>query len=131
MQKYPSPYSRKALTDIIENTQVFYRVRCQAANCLTVIANQMANTWTGPPAMMSIFKKLFGSFSCPSIIKLNNFSNFQNYFLQKSMALAMAKLRTLHGICPPEGNFIFFYYIINFLLISFFLISYQLKFYIF
>ena len=52
--------------------------------------------------MMAIFKKLFGSFSCPSIIKLNNFSNFQNYFLQKSMPLAMARLRTLHGICPNE-----------------------------
>lgn len=52
--------------------------------------------------MMAIFKKLFGSFSCPSIIKLNNFSNFQNYFLQKSMPLAMARLRTLHGICPND-----------------------------
>jgi len=102
LQKYASPYTRKALTDIIENTQAFYRVRCQAAECLTVVVNQMANTWTGPPAMMSIFKKLFGSFSCPSIIKLNNFSNFQNYFLQKSMPLAMARLRTLHGICPSE-----------------------------
>ena len=49
-----------------------------------------------------LFKKLFGSFSCSSIIKLNNFSNFQNYFLQKSMPLAMARLRTLHGICPPD-----------------------------
>lgn len=102
LYKYATPYTRKALTDTIENTHCYYRVRCQAAQCLTVVANQMANTWTGPPAMMSIFKKLFGSYSCPSIIKLNNFSNFQNYFLQKSMPLAMARLRTLHGICPPE-----------------------------
>lgn len=62
----------------------------------------MASTWTGPPAMMTIFKKLFGSHSCPNIVKLNNFSNLKHYFLQKSMPLSMASLRTAHGICPQE-----------------------------
>ncbi|RWS30072.1 Transcription initiation factor TFIID subunit 2-like protein, partial [Leptotrombidium deliense] len=102
LEKYPTPFTRKALTDTIENDQCFYRVRCAATKCLTTVANHMAATWSGPPAMMTIFKKLFGSHSCPHIIKLNNFSNFQNYFLQKAMPIAMAGLRTSHNICPQE-----------------------------
>ncbi|RWS10616.1 Transcription initiation factor TFIID subunit 2-like protein, partial [Dinothrombium tinctorium] len=102
LKKYPTPCTRKALTDTIENEQCFYRVRCAATECLKDVANQMAATWSGPPAMMTIFKKLFGSYSCPHIIKLNNFQNFQLYFLQKAMPVAMAGLRTAHGICPQE-----------------------------
>lgn len=66
------------------------------------VANAMVTSWSGPPAMLSIFRRFFGSFSAPHIIKLNNFSNFQMYFLQKSIPSAMAGLRTAHGICPPE-----------------------------
>lgn len=62
----------------------------------------MITTWTGPPAMQQIFRKFFGSFSAQHIIKQNNFSNFQHYYLQKAIPVAMAGLRTAHGICPPE-----------------------------
>lgn len=62
----------------------------------------MVSNWAGPPAMLAIFRKLFGSFSCPHIIRQNNFTNFQHYFLQKTIPLAMAGLRNAHGICPPE-----------------------------
>lgn len=62
----------------------------------------MVATWAGPPAMLAIFRKLFGSASCRRIIKQNNFSNFQHYFLQKTIPVAMAGLRNAHGICPPE-----------------------------
>jgi len=43
----------------------------------------MVGSWAGPPAMMTIFHKMFGSHSCPAIIQQNNFSNFQHYFIQK------------------------------------------------
>jgi transcription initiation factor TFIID subunit 2 len=102
IEKFSTPPTRNALTDTINNEQCFYRVRCAATLCLRKVANQMATTWTGPPAMLSIFRKLFGSHSCPHIIKLNNFSKFQHYFLQKAMPLAMAGLRNTHGICPQE-----------------------------
>lgn len=80
----------------------------------------MITTWQGPPAMLAIFRKFFGSFSARHIIKQNNFSNFQHYFLQKTIPVAMAGewiyekkfsksiivlstgLRTSHGICPSE-----------------------------
>ncbi|XP_060655277.1 transcription initiation factor TFIID subunit 2 [Drosophila nasuta] len=102
LQKYPTNATRLALTDTIESESCFYKVRCQAAHSLTKVANQMVASWSGPPAMLNIFRKFFGSFSAPHIIKLNNFSNFQLYFLQKAIPVAMAGLRTSHGICPPE-----------------------------
>ncbi|KAH8305210.1 hypothetical protein KR018_003027, partial [Drosophila ironensis] len=102
LQKYPTNATRLALTDTIENDRCFYKVRCEAAHSLTKVANQMVASWSGPPAMLNIYRKFFGSFSAPHIIKLNNFSNFQLYFLQKAIPVAMAGLRTSHGICPPE-----------------------------
>jgi transcription initiation factor TFIID subunit 2 len=90
------------------------------------VANSMVGTWAGPPAMMTIFRKLFSSHSCPTIVRQNNFHNFQLYFLQKVSSFShhvinhsciillfyiflyqaipclMAGLRTVHGICPPE-----------------------------
>lgn len=102
LERFPTPATRLALTDTIENEQTFYKVRCRAATCLTKVANAMVANWAGPPAMLAIFRKLFGSFSCPHIIRQNNFTNFQHYFLQKTIPLAMAGLRNAHGICPPE-----------------------------
>jgi len=47
----------------------------------------MVTNWTGPPAMLATFKKMFGSFSCPHITKQNNFSNLQHYYLQKVLEI--------------------------------------------
>lgn len=62
----------------------------------------MVTNWAGPPAMLAIFRKFFGSFAAPNIIRQNNFQNFQHYYLQKTIPIAMAGLRNAHGICPPE-----------------------------
>lgn len=102
LERYPTPATRLALTDTIESEQCYYKVRCRAANCLTKVANAMVANWAGPPAMLAIFRKFFGSFAAPHIIKQNSFQNFQHYFIQKTIPLAMAGLRNAHGICPPE-----------------------------
>ncbi|KAK6625989.1 Transcription initiation factor TFIID subunit 2 [Polyplax serrata] len=102
LERYPTPATRLALTDTIENEGTYYKVRCKAAHCLTKVANAMIANWAGPPAMLTIFRKLFGSFSCPHIMKQNNFQNFQHYYLQKTIPIAMAGIRNVHGICPPE-----------------------------
>jgi len=62
----------------------------------------MVSTWAGPPAMMNIFRKMFGSHSCPNIVRQHKFKNFQQYYLQQAIPLAMAKLRNSHGICPVD-----------------------------
>lgn len=110
LTNYPTVATRKTLTDIIEDDKCYYRVRCTAALNLTKVANDMAITttsggWQAPTSMINIYKRLFGSHSCPHIIKLNNFSptNLQSYFLQKTIPKALAGLRVPpHRICPPE-----------------------------
>ncbi|KAH1000394.1 hypothetical protein HUJ04_000304 [Dendroctonus ponderosae] len=102
LERYPTPATRMALTDTIENEQCYYKVRCKAAHCLTKVANAMVANWSGPPAMLTIFRKFFGSFAAPHIIKQNSFQNFQHYFLQKNIPLAMSGLRNAHGICPKD-----------------------------
>ncbi|XP_023558115.1 transcription initiation factor TFIID subunit 2 [Octodon degus] len=66
------------------------------------IANSMVSTWTGPPAMKSLFTRMFCCKTCPNIVKTNNFMSFQSYFLQKTMPVAMALLRDVHNLCPKE-----------------------------
>lgn len=83
LERFPTTATRSALTETIENENIYVNVRCKATHCLTKVANAMVTNWMGPPAMLAIFRKLYGSFSCPHIIKQNNFSNLQHYFLQK------------------------------------------------
>jgi len=108
LERFPTAATRAALTHTIENEQAYYKVRCRATHCLTKVANSMAASWDGPPAMLVIFKRMFGSFAANNIIKQNDFSNLQNYFLQCNIPVAMAGLRNAHGICPPD--------VLNFLL---------------
>nr|CAG4635921.1 EOG090X00M6 [Eubosmina coregoni] len=102
LERFATPATRLALTDIIENENCFYKVRCESAFCLAKVANGMVSSWAGPPAMLMIFRKLFGSFSCQHIVRQNNFAHFQHYFLQKTIPVAMAQLRNALGVCPPE-----------------------------
>jgi len=108
LERFPTAATRAALTHTIENEQCFYKVKYRATHCLTKVANSMAASWDGPPAMLVIFKRMFGSFAANNIIKQNDFSNLQHYFLQCHIPVAMAGLRNAHGICPPE--------VLNFLL---------------
>lgn len=62
----------------------------------------MSSSSEGPPALLVIFKRMFGSFANSNICKQNDFSNLQSYFLQKEIPIAMAGLRNSHNICPPE-----------------------------
>ena len=88
--------------DIIEDEKCYYKVRCEACHALTKVSNAMPSAGEGPPALLVIFKKLFGSFANSSIVMQNDFSSLQKYFLQKEIPLAMASLRNSHNICPPE-----------------------------
>lgn len=38
LERYPTPASRLALTDTIENEQTYLQVRCKAAHCLTKVS---------------------------------------------------------------------------------------------
>ena len=110
LESFPTAATRNALTDIIENENMYVNVRCKATHCLTKVrcliscywvafeqelkrttayfitlqvANAMVTNWVGPSVMLAIFKKMYGSYSCPQIVKQNNFTNLQHYMMQK------------------------------------------------
>ncbi|VDM41643.1 unnamed protein product [Toxocara canis] len=98
LQRFPSPQVRTFLLETVENENFFYRVRCRAAFSLTEVVNKLPETWLGPPALLALFKKLFGCKSAPHIPKPNNFvvtsANLQLYFLMNALPQALARLRT-------------------------------------
>lgn len=102
LERFPTPGTKKALVDMIEDEKCYYKVRCSACHALTKVLNTMTSPSEGPPALLVIFKKMFGSFANSHICKQNDFSNLQSYFLQKEIPIAMAGLRNSHNICPPE-----------------------------
>jgi transcription initiation factor TFIID subunit 2 len=102
LSKYPSPSTRACLSSVIENNEIFYKVRIQSAFALAEVANKMVHTWNGPLPLISTFKKLFMSPVCHSIVSCNSFTDLQMYFIQKNLPLAIAKLRNSHNLCPSE-----------------------------
>ena len=108
LEHFPSPSTRLALTDTIENESCFYQVRIQACSCLAMVANAMVTKWQGPPAMMAIFRKMFGSNSCPAIIRQNNFSNLQHYFILKVLIICRSVVFYYYFLSP----FIYFYHVV-------------------
>lgn len=58
----------------------------------------MVSTWQGPPAMKSLFTRMFCCKSCPNIVKTNNFISFQSYFLQKVPAYRVDSPTSIHAV---------------------------------
>ncbi|VDL74097.1 unnamed protein product [Nippostrongylus brasiliensis] len=105
LQLCPNPQSRDVLLETISNENFFYRVRCHAAFALTEVLNKMPETWSGIPALLSMYKKVYGAKSCPAIPKSNNFvvtsQYLQQYFLQQALPQALARMRT-NGMALQE-----------------------------
>ena len=56
---------------------------CMPCFSIAQVATACASSWTGHTTMIGIFRNMFGSQSCPHIVKYNDFSNFIAYFIQK------------------------------------------------
>ncbi|XP_067032704.1 transcription initiation factor TFIID subunit 2-like isoform X1 [Acropora muricata] len=102
LEKFPTPATRQALIDMINQSECFYKVRLEACHCLAKVATACASTWTGHTSMIGIFRDMFGSQSCPHIVKYNDFSNFISYFVQKTLPVAIASVRNVHSQCPRK-----------------------------
>ncbi|XGW29419.1 hypothetical protein V3C99_008885 [Haemonchus contortus] len=105
LQLCPNPQSRDVLLETISNENFFYRVRCHAAYALTEVLNKMPETWSGVPALLSLYRKTYGAKSCSTIPRSNNFvvtsQNLQQYFLQQVLPQALARMRT-NGMALQE-----------------------------
>jgi hypothetical protein len=75
LERYPTPATRLALTDTIENEQAYYKVRCRAAHCLTKvhIYCQHTKNITGDVQTLSyiVTFRLFYQFTCISKTEYN------------------------------------------------------------
>ena len=63
------------------------------------VATACASSWTGHTTMIGIFRNMFGSQSCPHIVKYNDFSNFIAYFIQKVCFKALMNLGMESEVC--------------------------------
>lgn len=104
LNRFPSAATRTALISVIENTDMYYKVRIQSAFALTEITNKLVHgTWSGPLLpLVNIFRKLFMVNASSNIVSYNNFTDLQLYLLQKALPVAIGKARNVHSICPSE-----------------------------
>uniref|UniRef100_A0A915KXA1 Uncharacterized protein n=1 Tax=Romanomermis culicivorax TaxID=13658 RepID=A0A915KXA1_ROMCU len=111
LPRYPTPQTRLSLIETIRNEQCFYRVRCESCFALADVANRLFSMMAGIPSIVTVFNSIFGSKSSNEIPRLNNFSNFQQYFLAKALISSAALIRTTTTAgsssssdyrCPPE-----------------------------
>jgi transcription initiation factor TFIID subunit 2 len=93
---------------VLENNDLYYRVRVQAAHVLADLWTKMASSSAnvGPLPLICLYKKCFmlpaASTSTANIVKPNDFADLQTYLLQTSLPLAMAGVRSAQGTCPSE-----------------------------
>ncbi|VUZ48449.1 unnamed protein product, partial [Hymenolepis diminuta] len=122
LSKFPSPETRHALLSIIADDQMYYRVRTEACNVLCQVANEMSSMGSlGMPGISSVgavgstsghhhqntsvliplFWQLYSSPLQHGLVRQNDFSNLQRYFLQKAIVRAVSALR-VQQVCPRD-----------------------------
>lgn len=95
----PNPIYCTVLTRTIMDERYYYGVRIAAADALAEFSKP-DNNYIGLGYLMKIYKTLF-CFPDSSIPLSNDFNNFANFFLQKSIPKIIAKVRTEDGEALP------------------------------
>ncbi|KAH9284794.1 Transcription initiation factor TFIID subunit 2 [Echinococcus granulosus] len=120
---FVSPETRHALSNIVADEQVYYRVRTDACFVLCRVANELASIGAGgvglglsaggggvggssshhthqtSSVLIPLFWQLYSSPLTRGLVRQNDFSNLQRYFLQKAIVRAVATLR-IQQVCP-------------------------------
>ncbi|PJF18937.1 hypothetical protein PSACC_01248 [Paramicrosporidium saccamoebae] len=98
--RQPSDTVIEALERILNDPKCFYRIRIEAAEGLAGCAPN-PETHLGGLKLISFYNKGFALQSLETVVvpvpKTNNFEALQSYFIQSSLAGAMAKIRTKNG----------------------------------
>ena len=102
LPSFANLHTKTCLISVLENSECFYRVRIKAAYALSQVANKLTHAASGPPPLISTFKKLYFAPTCPNNVCSNNFADLQMYFIQKNIPIAMGCLRNNHNLCPSE-----------------------------
>ncbi|CAH8448475.1 unnamed protein product [Schistosoma guineensis] len=109
LKDFASPETRHVLSNIILNDRIFYHVRMEACFTLCHVVNELSTLSNNPTAasatvtscLLPMFWQLFSSPAARGLIRQNNFSNLQLYFLQRAMVKALSTLR-VQQVCPHD-----------------------------
>ncbi|TNN12019.1 Transcription initiation factor TFIID subunit 2 [Schistosoma japonicum] len=109
LRDFSSPETRHVLSNVILNEKIFYHVRMEACFTLCHVVNELSALSNNPAAtsaavtscLLPMFWQLFSSPAARGLIRQNNFTNLQHYFLQRAMIKALSTLR-VQQVCPHE-----------------------------
>ncbi|EDV23052.1 uncharacterized protein TRIADDRAFT_27954 [Trichoplax adhaerens] len=103
LAKYVSADSVCCLTEIINDRHIYYRIRVAAIKALAKVTGEWAlQRCSIATSLFNIYRKMFGSRSCQTIPRYNDFSYMIGYFIQKAIPKALGSIRNSHGNCPRE-----------------------------
>ncbi|VDM32290.1 unnamed protein product [Hydatigera taeniaeformis] len=118
-----SQETRHVLSNIVADEQIYYRVRTDACFALCRVANELTSVGGGgvglglsaggggvggssshhthqtSSVLIPLFWQLYSSPLTRGLVRQNDFSNLQRYFLQKAIVRAVATLR-IQQVCP-------------------------------
>lgn len=100
---YPTENTIKALKETVEGLEFFWRVRVLACQTLSKVANLMPDPDSGKDALLTVFKAYFclsDTVSKERLVRRNDFSNFQQYFVQCAIPIGLSKIRMSSGMTP-------------------------------
>ena len=109
LKDFPTENTVKSLKEAVESLDFFWRVRVRAAEMMARIADQMPDPVPVKDALLSVFKGYFclsETVSKERLVRRNDFSNFQQYFVQCAIPLSLSKIRLSSGM-TPAGVFTF------------------------
>ncbi|CAH8475077.1 unnamed protein product [Heterobilharzia americana] len=109
LKDFASPETRHVLTNIILNERIFYHIRMEACFTLCHVVNELSALSNNPSmastavasCLLPMFWQLFSSPAARGLIRQNDFTNLQHYFLQRAMIKALSTLR-VQQVCPHE-----------------------------
>ncbi|KAI1392709.1 uncharacterized protein F4822DRAFT_391854 [Hypoxylon trugodes] len=99
----PHPLVSTILTRTVLDTNYYYGIRLLAADELPNHAVKDPVEWIGLRHLLKIFKYFFCQPGTYSPLP-NDFSDKRQYFLQRSIPMAVARVRGEDGRCPKEGR---------------------------
>ncbi|VDM04304.1 unnamed protein product [Schistocephalus solidus] len=114
LANFASPETRLALSNIVADSRVYFRVRIDACFALCRVANELAlgtggvggggnpnSSASASCVLLPLFWQLYSSPIARGLIRQNDFSHLQSYFLQKAIVRAVATLR-VQQVCPRD-----------------------------
>jgi transcription initiation factor TFIID subunit 2 len=97
---FPSSTTLSALNSVLNNRDVFYRIRIHAAQAMSQLTSKETN-WLGLDLLFKFFKTHYYSVQT-QLPKPNDFANFTAYFLQCAVPEAISRVRDESGHTPSD-----------------------------